>query len=98
MNLTYKQNTYLNYNQNSTVYLIIWCTYIGHSPLLVAIKFLLIFGHTISLCYCSKNVITLQVGNKCDKEGERMVTREEGQKCARKYQMMFIEVSAVAGE
>ena len=27
-----------------------------------------------------------------------MVSREEGQKCARKYQMMFIEVSAVAGE
>ncbi len=36
----------------------------------------------------------VQVGNKCDKEGERMVSREEGQKCARKYQMMFIEVSS----
>ena len=36
----------------------------------------------------------IQVGNKCDKEGERMVSREEGQKCARKYQMMFIEVCA----
>ena len=42
------------------------------------------------------NVLASQVGNKCDKEGERMVSREEGQKCARKYQMMFIEVSAVA--
>ena len=37
----------------------------------------------------------IQVGNKCDKEGERMVSREEGQKCARKYQMMFIEVCAL---
>merc|ERR1719342_1524940 len=38
------------------------------------------------------------VGNKCDKEGERMVSREEGQKCARKYQMMFIEASAKTKE
>jgi len=38
------------------------------------------------------------VGNKCDKEGERMVSREEGQKCARKYQMMFIESSAKTKE
>ena len=48
--------------------------------------------------YACENVNKLLVGNKCDKEGERMVSREEGQKCARKYQMMFIEVSAVAGE
>ena len=40
------------------------------------------------------NGVFLQVGNKCDKEAERMVSREEGQKCARKYQMMFIEVSS----
>ena len=36
--------------------------------------------------------IKMLVGNKCDMEAERMVSREEGQKCARKYQMMFIEV------
>jgi len=38
------------------------------------------------------------VGNKCDKEGERMVSREQGQKCARKYQMMIIESSAKTKE
>ena len=39
------------------------------------------------------DLIKMLVGNKCDKEAERMLSREEGQKCARKYQMMFIEVS-----
>ena len=38
------------------------------------------------------DLIKMLVGNKCNKETERMVSREEGQKCARKYQMMFIEV------
>ena len=36
--------------------------------------------------------IKMLVGNKCDMEADRMVSRGEGQKCARKYQMMFIEV------
>jgi hypothetical protein len=31
-------------------------------------------------------------------EGERMVSKEQGQKCARKYQMMFIESSAKTKE
>jgi len=42
--------------------------------------------------------IKMLVGNKCDMEAERMVSREEGQKCARKYQMMFIEASAKTKE
>lgn len=49
--------------------------------------------------YSTNNDIKkILVGNKCDKEDERMVTREEGQKCARKYQMMFIEASAKTKE
>ena len=44
------------------------------------------------------NLFLTLVGNKCDIEGERMVSREEGQKCARKYQMMFIEASAKTKE
>ena len=34
------------------------------------------------------------VGNKCDLEGERMVSREEGQALARKFNCKLIETSA----
>lgn len=38
------------------------------------------------------------VGNKCDMEGERMVSRDEGKNFARRHQMMFIEASAKTKE
>lgn len=44
------------------------------------------------------DMIKMLVGNKCDKEDERQVSKEEGMKCARKHQMMFIEASAKTKE
>ncbi len=35
---------------------------------------------------------------KCDMSDERVVSKEEGVKCARKHQMMFIEASAKTRE
>ncbi|CAF1499606.1 unnamed protein product [Rotaria sordida] len=40
------------------------------------------------------NIIKMLVGNKIDLENNREVTRDEGAKFARKYSMLFIEVSA----
>merc|ERR1719500_1817263 len=42
--------------------------------------------------------IKMLVGNKCDMLDERVVTKEEGMKCARKHHMMFIEASAKTRE
>jgi len=46
------------------------------------------------------DLVKMLVGNKCDLEsqGERAVSKEEGLKCARKHQMMFIEASAKTRE
>lgn len=46
------------------------------------------------------DLVKMLVGNKCDLEskGERAVGKEEGSKCARKHQMMFIEASAKTRE
>lgn len=46
------------------------------------------------------DIVKILVGNKCDMEaqGARVVSKEEGQKCARKHQMMFIEASAKTRE
>jgi len=44
------------------------------------------------------DLIKMLVGNKCDMVDERVVTKEEGMKCARKHHMMFIEASAKTKE
>jgi len=44
------------------------------------------------------DMIKMLVGNKCDMLDERVVTKEEGMKCARKHHMMFIEASAKTRE
>jgi len=44
------------------------------------------------------DMVTMLVGNKCDMLDERVVSKEEGMKCARKHHMMFIESSAKTRE
>jgi len=44
------------------------------------------------------DLIKMLVGNKCDMLDERVVSKEEGMKCARKHHMMFIEASAKTRE
>ncbi|XP_035643479.1 ras-related protein Rab-18-B-like [Oncorhynchus keta] len=45
--------------------------------------------------YCTRNdLVKMLVGNKIDKEENRIVDRNEGLKFARKHSMLFIEASA----
>ena len=42
----------------------------------------------------SENVCKLIIGNKCDKEQERKVTRAQGLELAKHYEVPFLETSA----
>lgn len=44
-----------------------------------------------------QNVDKLLIGNKADREKERMVSKDEGQALADKYDMLFVETSAKTG-
>ncbi|XP_064456051.1 ras-related protein Rab-18-like [Ornithodoros turicata] len=45
--------------------------------------------------YCTRpNVVKMLVGNKIDKQENRVVTKEDGMSYARKHSMLFIEASA----
>ena len=46
----------------------------------------------------NRGLVKMLIGNKCDLDAERTVTREEGLRCARKYRMMFMEASAKTNE
>ena len=43
------------------------------------------------------NIYVLLIGNKCDLENEREVTKEQGEEKAKFYNMAFIETSALNG-
>lgn len=46
----------------------------------------------------SNNIVIILVGNKCDMEASRQVTREEGETFAQKNGLHFIETSAKTAE
>ncbi|XP_010434712.1 PREDICTED: ras-related protein RABB1a [Camelina sativa] len=44
--------------------------------------------------HASENMTTILIGNKCDLEGERVVSTEEGEQFAREHGLIFMEASA----
>ena len=41
-----------------------------------------------------KSICNILIGNKCDKEGERQVSQEEGERLAKDKNLFFLESSA----
>lgn len=53
-----------------------------------------VWAKEIDLYSTNQDCIKMLVGNKVDKEGERVVTKKEGTEFARKYGCLFLECSA----
>ncbi len=47
--------------------------------------------------FANESVCILIVGNKCDVEGKRKVSKEQGEELAKHYKVPFIEASAKTG-
>jgi len=50
------------------------------------------------LKYSNANIVIIVIGNKCDLEANRQVTREEGEEFAKKHGLLFLETSAKTAE
>eukprot|EP01123_Difflugia_compressa_P008001 TRINITY_DN2282_c0_g1_i1.p1 TRINITY_DN2282_c0_g1~~TRINITY_DN2282_c0_g1_i1.p1 ORF type:complete len:208 (+),score=40.74 TRINITY_DN2282_c0_g1_i1:72-695(+) len=50
------------------------------------------------LKYSNANIVITVIGNKCDLEANRQVTREEGEEFAKKHNLLFLETSAKTAE
>jgi len=50
------------------------------------------------LKYSNANIVITVIGNKCDLESNRQVTREEGEEFAKKHNLLFLETSAKTAE
>lgn len=48
--------------------------------------------------YASNNIVIILIGNKCDLENNRQVSRQEGEEFARKNGLHFLETSAKTAE
>jgi len=48
--------------------------------------------------YSNQNITVMLIGNKCDCENKRQVSREEGEEFARKNNLTFLEASAKTSE
>ena len=44
--------------------------------------------------YCKTNVVIILVGNKCDMEDQRVVSKEEIEKTANEFGVLYFETSA----
>ena len=47
---------------------------------------------------CNKEVTVMLIGNKCDLEDQREITKEQGEEKAKSFGFSFIETSALSGE
>ena len=47
---------------------------------------------------CNKEVTIMLIGNKCDLEDQREITKEQGEEKAKSFGFSFIETSALSGE
>lgn len=43
---------------------------------------------------CFKNIVIMLIGNKCDLETNRVISREDGEKFAKEHGLFFLETSA----